>query len=120
MINQWDGSVIFLGTDDLQKTHEFYSGLLELVLFKDQGDCRIYEIPKGGRIGFCSGMQVVKGRVAPEITLLAEDVEFVHAHIKASGYENLPLPVVDTKYNIYHFEIKDPNGYTVVIHKFLD
>ncbi len=120
MQNQWDGLITFLGTNDLDKTHEFYNKLLGLELYKDQGLCRIYNVAEGGKIGFCCHMDVVLGDKSPIITLLTPHVDTAYENLKNQGYEVIKEPKINTKFNIYHFFIKDPNSYTVEIQKFLD
>jgi predicted enzyme related to lactoylglutathione lyase len=120
MNKRWDGLIAFYGTKDLELTHKFYNKLLELPLYKDQGECRIYNVPGGGMIGFCTHLTVVTGERSPIITLLAKDVDNIYARIVESGFAIPKLPEENKKFNIYHFFVKDPNGYTVEIQKFLD
>lgn len=120
MTKRWDGLIVFFGTKDLEMTHKFYSKLLDLPLYKDQGSCRIYSVPGGGMIGFCTHIPVVYQQKSPIITLLAKDVDNIYARIVESGFCIPKLPEENEKYNIYHFFVKDPNGYTVEIQRFLD
>ncbi|SRR6056297_1033929 len=120
MKDVWDGLIAFYGTDNLEKTHKFYSGLLELKLYKDQGKCKIYEVPNGGKIGFCEHLDNCVGENGPIITFIAKDVDMVYAHIASSGYKIPPLPEVNEEFQIYHFFAEDPNGYKIEIQKFID
>jgi len=115
----YDGLIIFLGTDDLEATHNFYSDVLGLPLYKDQGACRIYDIPGGGRLGFCTHIPVTKAEKSPIITLLTEDVDAVHTSIQQTG-QNLDPPRINPRFKVYHFFATDPNGYWVEIQRFLD
>ncbi len=114
----WDGLIAFLGAADLETTHRFYNGLLALPLYKDQGLCRIYDVPGGGRLGFCSHMPVVKGEKTPIITLLTDDVDGVWQLLQSAGLKPKP-PVASPRFKIYHFFVYDPNGYLVEIQRFL-
>ena len=120
MKNVLDYLIAFYGTEDLDKTHKFYSGLLELELFKDQGKCKIYQMPKGGKIGFCEHLDNCGGENGPIITLVVNDVDKIYAHIARSGYKIPPFPEENEEFSIYHFFIEDPNGYKVEIQKFLE
>jgi catechol 2,3-dioxygenase-like lactoylglutathione lyase family enzyme len=116
----WDGLIVFLGTHDLLATHEFYSGLLGLPLYKDQGLCRIYTVPGGGKLGFCKHMDNVAKGNSPYITLLTDEVDAMYDRLLAAGIEVRISPKKNERFNIYHFFINDPNGYTVEIQKFLE
>ena len=117
----WDGLIVFLGSDDLEKTHSFYQETLGLPLYKDQGLCRIYSIPGGGKLGFCEHMaNVARGSNSPYITLLTDDVDAVYHKLKAAGIHLTEEPKENERFSIYHFLVRDPNGYIVEVQKFLD
>jgi catechol 2,3-dioxygenase-like lactoylglutathione lyase family enzyme len=120
MKNNWEGFITFLGTEDLEATDKFYREVLGLDLYKDQGVCRIYEIAPGGKIGFCSHIKAVLEERSPIITLLTNDVDGVYHMLRQGGYELNEEPKINPKFNIYHFFVKDPNGYTVEVQRFLD
>lgn len=120
MSKHWEGSIIFLGTDDLDKTDRFYRNTLDLKLYKDQGLCRIYQVEGGGKIGFCSHIKVVLEEKSPIITLLTKDVDKMYDTLRHQGYKIKETPKINKKFNIYHFFVQDPNGYTVEIQKFLE
>ena len=116
----WNGSIVFFGTDDLEQTDRFYRELLGLELYKDQGACRIYEVPGGGMLGFCKHIEVINDTKSPILTLLADDVDGIHKRLVKDGVEIEKEPEENPKFNIYHFFGYDPSGYTVEIQKFLD
>ena len=116
----WDGSIVFFGTDDLNKTDEFYRGLLGLELYKDQGACLIYKVPGGGMLGFCTHIEVVNKPKAPILTLLTDDVDRIYKNMKDASVKIEKEPEENPEFNIYHFFSYDPNGYSVEIQKFLD
>jgi len=115
----YNGLIVFLGTNDLEKTHIFYHDSLGLPLYKDQGLCKIYDVPGGGRIGFCQHMNVSINGKSPIITLLVDDVDGSYKKLLESGVKIEKEPGVNTKFNIYHFFTIDPNGYYVEIQNFL-
>ncbi|MFW6270942.1 MAG: VOC family protein [Bacillota bacterium] len=117
---KWEDSIVFLGVEDLEKVDSFYRKVLQFSLYRDQGLCRIYEIPGGGKIGFCSHMDKNISHRAPIITLLTEQVDEVYRKVKKKEINILHPPEVNEKFNIYHFFMEDPEGYSVEIQKFLD
>lgn len=116
----WSDNICFFGTEDLQKTHDFYSLQLGLTLERDQGICHIYRVPGGGGLGFCSHMPVVQREKSPIITLITDDVDAVYLDLLKEGLEPLHAPQENPKFLIYHFFVRDPNGYLVEVQKFLD
>ena len=116
----WEGLIPFFGARDLETTHRFYTEVLGLSLYKDQGLCRIYEVSPGAWIGFCTHHPVVPPELSPMITLLTADVDQVHRRLEAAGIETDGPPRVNPRFRIYHFFALDPNGYKVEIQRFLD
>lgn len=113
-----EGLILFLGTLDLEKTHQFYTQALELTMVIDQGACRIYRIPGGGHIGFCSHIQPVFGEKSPIVTLVTQDVDDCYKKLVEWGVDIPHPPAMNTRFGIYHFFLKDPNGYTLEIQRF--
>ncbi|AZR73374.1 glyoxalase [Anoxybacter fermentans] len=116
----WDGLIAFYGTNDLEKTDQFYRKILGLTLYKDLKTRRIYNVPGGGKLGFCSHMPVVKENKNPIITLLAIHVNEMYNRLLKAGITIPEPPKEDRGFKIHHFFIKDPNGYTVEICRFLE
>lgn len=111
--------ILFLGTDDLEASHDFYTEILELELYKDQTTCRIYKINEGSSIGFCTHIKKTLDEKSPIITLIVEDVDGLYEKIKDKDVEIESEPQKNEKFNIYHFFLRDNNGYTIEIQKFL-
>jgi catechol 2,3-dioxygenase-like lactoylglutathione lyase family enzyme len=115
-----DGMVTFLHTDDLARTHKFYTGVLGLDLYIDQGACRIYQVTQDSYVGFCSHFEPAD----PDgviITLLTDDVDGVYERLSEDPAANPEEPPKENpEFNIYHFFVADPNGYKVEVQKFLD
>lgn len=111
--------ILFLGTDDLEETDDFYRNVLDLDLYKDQGKCMIYRINEGVAIGFCTHIKITLDEKSPIITLIVDDVDAVYKRIKAKGIETESEPRENKEFKIYHFFLKDNNGYTIEIQKFL-
>ena len=116
----WTGVVTFFGTRNLEKIHHFYHDVLQLPLYKDQGACRIYQVPGGGMIGFCEHLEVKTEGKGPIITLLTDEVDNMHKLLVSKGYQPHNEPKTNHKFKIYHFFAQDPEGYSLEIQKFLD
>jgi len=112
-------TIVFLGTGNLSNTGSFYRDLIGLELFRDQGKCQIFFTAGGGMIGFCDHLQVNPGENNPIITLLTEEVDEFYEKLTELGFE-CTEPIVNEKFNIYHFFTKDPDGYRLEIQRFLD
>ena len=116
----WEGLIFFSGCHDMEQTHHFYAELLGLPLYKDQGLCRIYEVPGGGKIGFCTHMKIAKNEKSPIITLLTQDVDGAYQRLIQAGLAPLHTPQENPRFCIYHFFVHDPNGYLVEVQRFLE
>ncbi|NLY36638.1 MAG: VOC family protein [Tissierellia bacterium] len=111
--------ILFLGTENLEETDRFYTEVLDLELYKDQKTCRIYKINDKASIGFCTHINKTLDVRSPILTLIVEDVDKVYEILLSKGIKAEDQPKVNEKFNIYHFFLKDNNGYTLEIQKFL-
>lgn len=111
--------ILFLGTENLDETDKFYRNVLDLKLYKDQKTCRIYKINEKASIGFCTHINKTIDVKSPILTLIVEDVDKAYEIIRSKGIETESKPQKNEKFNIYHFFLKDNNGYTIEIQKFL-
>ncbi len=116
--NMQKGFIAFFGSQDLETTHKFYTGLLGLTLAIDQGACRIYRVPGGGFIGFCEHLEVSCAGRAPILTFVTNEVDRVYEKSRRLGVKVLSEPKVNDKFGIYHFFAEDPQGYTVEVQCF--
>ncbi len=112
--------ITFLGTKDLKKTSNFYQNIIGLTLYKDQDVCLIFNINNQSKIGFCENMTVIYKDKSPIITFITDDVDEIYTRLINSGLAIKEKPKFNQKFKIYHFFLKDPNGYTIEIQKFLD
>jgi len=115
-----EGSIVFFGVEDLEQTDKFYRQHLGLILDRDQGLCRIYAVPGGGKLGFCSHIPVFDEKKGAIITLLTDNVDALYQDLKGKGVALAGEPEKNDKFNIYHFFLTDPDGYLVEIQSFLD
>ena len=111
--------IIFLGTEDLTKTADFYLNILNLTLYKDQGLCQIYNISEESKIGFCTHMPITHEVKSPILTFVSENVDEIYEKLLKKGIKIRDPPQINPKFNIYHFFMNDPNGYTIEVQKFL-
>ncbi len=118
----FSGSIIFFGCRDLDSIRNFYGGVLDFDLYKDQGSCLIYKLPGGNYLGYCQHLEKKAADRSPIITLLCETQkevdEFYHYFKNADRPTDQP-PKVNEKFNLYHFFARDPEGYTLEIQCFL-
>ena len=115
-----DQQVVFLGARDLEATADFYEGVLKLPLVLDQGSCRIYRVVNGAFLGFCHHLPSSTESRSVILTLVSQEVDAWYAYLLELGIDLEEQPVLNPKYNIYHFFVRDPNGYLVEIQQFLD
>lgn len=111
--------ILFLGTEDLEETDNFYRNLMGMDLYKDQGQCRIYKVNEGSYLGFCTHIKKTREEKSPIITLVVDDVDKVYEILRSKDIETETKPQENKKFKIYHFFLKDNNGYSVEIQKFL-
>lgn len=110
----------FLYTQDLAATAHFYEDLMGLQLALDQKDCRIYRIAERAFLGFCEREEPAEGASGIILTIVTEDVDRWHQFLSDQGVTIEAEPTVNPKYDIYHFFLRDPNGYLVEIQRFED
>ena len=77
--------ILFLGTDDLMKTSDYYLNVLNFTLYKDQGICQIYSISTDCKIGFCTHMPITRETKSPILTFVTENVDEVYKDLLNKG-----------------------------------
>jgi len=115
--------VTFIYVADLNRSADFYTGVLGLELRLDQGGCRIYQAAPGACLGICAGKRGKENRTAKEgviLTLVTDGVDDWYERLKGEGVRILQPPRKNDEYQIYHFFLLDPDGYKVEVQKFLD
>jgi catechol 2,3-dioxygenase-like lactoylglutathione lyase family enzyme len=115
----FDAQITFCGTTDLERAHAFYAETLGLPLALDQGTCRIYRVNDGACLGVC-----LHDAVAPDdqliLTLVTDDVDDWHERLSGLGVPIEGSPRLNTRYRIYHFFFRDPDGHRLEIQQFED
>ncbi|MDD2228402.1 MAG: nitroreductase family protein [Candidatus Cloacimonetes bacterium] len=98
--------IVFFKTANLELMRGFYSQVLELPLWLDQGKCAIYQ--NGNMLfGFC---QADKAETEGTITFFVpkhSDVDALYASLQSIAVE---APKANPHFSIYHFWAKDPEG----------
>lgn len=110
--------ITFLHSSDLVATRQFYSEILTLALVRDQSTCLIFEVTKSAFLGFCTHIEPIAGGRKVILTLVTEDVDQWYQRLMSTGVEVAGPPQSNPKYQIYHFFLKDPDGYWIEIQKF--
>lgn len=110
--------ITFLHSHDLQTTRQFYEGLLELPLVRDQGSCLIFEVTPNAFLGFCEHIEPISPGRKVILTLISQDVDGWYQKLKIAGATILAPPKHNPNFHIYHFFLKDPDGYEVEIQRF--
>ncbi len=115
-----DEQITFLYCEDLAKTAPFYEDVLGFELAVDQGSCRIYHIT--GRIAYVGLCERATPREKDGVifTLVTQDVDGWYEHITAQDINCEYAPRLNETYNIYHFFVKDPNGYLIEFQRFAE
>lgn len=112
--------ITFLYSADLVVTAKFYESVMGLELALDQGACCIYRTGSQSFLGFCQREQVQSDHTDVIFTLVTTDVDGWFEHLKDNGLTIGKAPAVNPSFNIYHFFLRDPNGYLIEIQQFLD
>lgn len=110
----------FLYTRDLAATAHFYEEVMGLQLALDQGDCRIYRIAEHGFLGFCERQDAAFDAGGVILTVITEEVDRWYLYLEDRGMALESEPVFNPEYEIYHFFLRDPNGYLVEFQRFDD
>jgi catechol 2,3-dioxygenase-like lactoylglutathione lyase family enzyme len=118
-MEQIDAQITFCYTLDLKETASFYEEVLGLELALDQGGCRIYRTAGNAYLGFCEREEAPEPR-GVILTLVTDEVDAWYDRLVERGADPEKPPAHNPMYRIYHFFVKDPNGYTVEIQRFDD
>jgi catechol 2,3-dioxygenase-like lactoylglutathione lyase family enzyme len=115
-----DSQITFLYTSNLVETANFYERVFGFPLALDQGACRIYAVAPTSYLGFCQKETSRAHHSDVIFTLVTSQVDAWYEHLSKEGIRLEKPPAVNPKFNIYHFFLRDPNGYLIEIQTFLD
>jgi predicted enzyme related to lactoylglutathione lyase len=110
--------ITFLHSKDLRATQRFYADFLGLSMARDQGVCKIFKVNNGAFLGFCEHIEQIEPGRKVILTLVCDDVDGWYEKLQNTGAEIVSPPKNNPKYQIYHFFLKDPDGYWVEIQRF--
>ena len=116
-----DAQITFLYTDSLEKSAHFCEVILGLSLAMDQGACRIYHLAgRRAYLGYCRRDEAPDRAADMIFTLVTPDVDGWHERITAQGWTCEAAPRYHERYPIYHFFLRDPNGWLFEVQRFVD
>lgn len=113
-----NSSITFLKVADLERSHRFYSEILDLRMVLDQGSCRIYRLAGDAFIGVCQ--RDVSGDTNVIVTFVTDDVDAWHQRMVDAGVSVDGDPRDNAEYRIYQFFATDPDGHTIEVQRFWD
>lgn len=109
--------ITFLYAQNLAETAHFYEQVLGFELALDQGACRIYHtLDRRAYVGICE--REVPAETGLIFTLVTPDVDGWYAYLKERGAQPENEPRMNERYGIYHFFLRDPNGYLIEVQRF--
>jgi len=117
-LSEFSQQITFLHSNDLQKTRQFYEGLLNLKMVRDQATCQIFCVTNHAFLGFCEHIEPISTGRKVILTLVTEDVDAWYESLKKRGADLMEPPQGNPNYQIYHFFLLDPNGYWIEVQRF--
>jgi hypothetical protein len=107
--------IVFFGTTMLEEMKDFYIERVGCELWLDQGTCAIL---KFGNllVGFCQSQEADLDTLITFFYEKKEDVDEIYEELKATARS---APKENTKYRIYHFYARDPEGRAIEFQSFL-
>lgn len=112
--------ITFLHANDLHATRHFYNEVLGLPISRDQGTCLIFGVTETAFLGFCEHITPINEGRKVILTLVTDKVDKWYTTIKNQGLNVISEPKHNPKFMIYHFFLKDPDGYWIEIQRFDD
>lgn len=112
--------IMFLRTNDMPATAQFYEEVLGLPLALDQGHCRMYRVSGNGYIGFCTNPASPQQPSGVCFTMVTPQVDEWYEYLQERGVHFEKTPTLDPKDNVYHCFLRDPNGYLLEFQRFVD
>ena len=119
--NIFDQQITFIYVTDLEESRKFYEDVFQFQLVLDQGSCRIVSTIRGGGgyLGYCERKDRVVDSRGIILTLVTTKIDNWFVYLQSRGVEIPEPPKINPDYDIYHFFLHDPDGYTLEIQHFL-
>ena len=108
--------IVFLKTENLEEMKSYYSKI-GAKIWIDQTDCIIFK-HDNFLFGFCERDGISTGWLLTFFFKTKEDVDKMYEILDLAS-KNVPPPVMNEKYNIYHFFTNDPEGRNIEFQTFL-
>lgn len=107
--------IVFFSTTKLEEVKDFYIERVGCELWLDQGSCAILRYGNL-LVGFCQGQEADLDTLITFFYEQKEDVDALYDELKPSS---ISAPRDNTKYRIYHFYARDPEGRSIEFQSFL-
>jgi len=110
----------FYKVDSLENVRTFYEDILNLKLYKDQGQCLIYHLEGFGKVGFCTHHPKKKND-ATCMTFVYDNKDAIkrwHAYFTEQGLKPSDIKNNET-FKLYHFFVQDFEGIQLEFQVFL-
>ena len=115
-----DDQITFIYVADLERSHQFYGGVLGLEQVLDQGGCLIYRVTATSFLGACDLRPEQVGVRGALVTFVTDDVDGWHERLVAAGATILNPPQHNERFAIYNFFAEDPDGNRFEVQRFDD
>ena len=114
-----DAQISWVYTGDLDATADFYGRILGLECSRDEGGARLYRTAEGAFIGLCRAFEdrVVEPK-GGMISIVTDDVDGWYRRLHAYGLAIDEPPRRLSRFGIYSFFVRDPNGYVIEFQQF--
>lgn len=109
--------IVFLKTNDLEKTKEFYMDIIGATIWVDQKDCVIFK-HDNFLFGFCERGETDRGWLLTFFFKTTTEVDEIYEKINEMDL-TVTQPVRNDKYQIYQFFAKDLEGRDLEFQAFL-
>ncbi|MCY4073248.1 MAG: VOC family protein [Chloroflexi bacterium] len=114
-----DSQITFLYVRELGRSGRFYQDILGFPLVLDQGSCRIYRVTGNSAfLGICERETAETSQDGLIFTLVTADVDGWYKRITSRDWACEHAPRANERYGIYHFFVRDPDGYLLEIQRF--
>lgn len=108
----------YLDASDLAATRDFYVRDLGLEVEVEQARLLVLRVA-GGHLGFQLGDVRAPVSEAVVLTLLTSDVDAAYQRLRRLGVATEGPPERDAHHAIHRFHARDPDGYRLVVGKYL-
>ena len=115
--------MLFLRTNNMKETRNFYEKIFKFPVALEQSGCVIFQIGKYGYWGFCETEKEIKKPEQVCLTIVVEaneEVDEWNKYLQDHNILSTREPQETAQYQIYNAFYKDPTGYTLEIQAFAE